>query len=304
MSFRIAIIEFPGSNCERETSLAVKRAGMQPIPFLWNAQHDALKDFDGYILVGGFSYEDRVRAGLIASLEPLIDILKTQSQQGKPILGICNGAQILVESGLVPGFKDYPLMAALTDNKRIDAEGKVLGTGYYNEWVYMKASHHTQSSAFISTTHANKILHIPVAHGEGRFILSAQMLNYLDKKGNASYHYCEAGGKIEESFPTNPNGAIHNLAAISNIAGNVMAMMPHPERTLNGDAVFQAMHEYLEKNSKHTPHAMICAPFSAENFNPVKIEAADLHFIIDSIVTDNTAVSLSHALKQHYPQAH
>src|SRR5579862_3139404 len=100
---RIAIIQFPGSNCERETILAVKRAGMQPSEFLWNDSKAKLMDFAGFIIVGGFSYEDRIRAGKIAALDPLIEALHDQSALGKPILGICNGAQILVEAGLVPG---------------------------------------------------------------------------------------------------------------------------------------------------------------------------------------------------------
>src|SRR5690349_16350553 len=98
---RIGLIQFPGSNCERETGLAVKRAGMLPVDFLWNEPVEKLRSFHGYIIVGGFSYEDRGGgAGSIAALDPVIGELKIQSAQGKPILGICNGAQILVESGM------------------------------------------------------------------------------------------------------------------------------------------------------------------------------------------------------------
>src|SRR3990167_7643022 len=100
---RIGIIQFPGSNCERETMLAVKRAGMEPVEFLWNESHEKLRSLAGYIIVGGFSYEDRSRAGIIAALDTIISVLREQSEYGKPILGICNGAQILVETGLVPG---------------------------------------------------------------------------------------------------------------------------------------------------------------------------------------------------------
>ncbi len=99
---RIGLILFPGSNCERETALAVKRAKMEPVEFLWNESLDKLRDFQGYILIGGFSYEDRSRAGIIAALNPVMQEIKTQSEKGKPILGICNGAQILVESRSSP----------------------------------------------------------------------------------------------------------------------------------------------------------------------------------------------------------
>ena len=93
----VAIVQFPGSNTERETFMACERAGLNPVEFLWNENHDVLKSFLGFIIVGGFSYEDRSRSGVIASLDPIINIIKKESEKGKPVLGICNGAQILVE---------------------------------------------------------------------------------------------------------------------------------------------------------------------------------------------------------------
>ena len=119
MNPRVAIIQFPGSNTERETIMACERVGITPIEFLWNENPKNLSSFDGYIIVGGFSYEDRSRSGVIAAMEPIIDQLKVESVKNKAVLGICNGAQILVESGLIPGLKDYELGVALTDNKRI-----------------------------------------------------------------------------------------------------------------------------------------------------------------------------------------
>ena len=98
----VAIIQFPGSNTERETFMACERVGLNPVEFLWNQPIERLSSYDGYIIVGGFSYEDRSRAGVIASLDPIIEKLKIESKSGKPILGICNGAQILVEYGMVP----------------------------------------------------------------------------------------------------------------------------------------------------------------------------------------------------------
>src|SRR5581483_6555867 len=99
---KIGIVQFPGSNCERETKLAIQRIGMQPVECLWHADETLLTSLDGFILIGGFSYEDRVRSGLIASRQPIMQKLKLEAKKGKPILGICNGAQILVESGLMP----------------------------------------------------------------------------------------------------------------------------------------------------------------------------------------------------------
>ena len=97
----IAIVQFPGSNTERETFMACRRSGLNPIEFLWNETHEKLTKCAGYIIIGGFSYEDRSRAGVIASLDPIINVIKAESEKGKPVLGICNGAQILIESGLV-----------------------------------------------------------------------------------------------------------------------------------------------------------------------------------------------------------
>ena len=114
--------------------MAIERAGMEAIEFLWNNDFKILNEYDGYIIAGGFSYEDRSRAGIIASLDPLMKEIRKQAETGKPVLGICNGAQILVESGMVPGLKKQKLGMALTDNKRTK-DGHVLGTGYYNNWA-------------------------------------------------------------------------------------------------------------------------------------------------------------------------
>ena len=119
MNNSVAIIQFPGSNTERETMMACYRVGLEPIEFLWNSPSHLLAKFDGYIIVGGFSYEDRSRAGVIAALDPIMKQIKTEAIHGKPILGICNGAQILVECGLVPSGNDHSLRMALTNNKRI-----------------------------------------------------------------------------------------------------------------------------------------------------------------------------------------
>ena len=161
---KIAIVQFPGSNCERETILAVRRAGMIPVEFLWNESHLKLREMDGYILVGGFSYEDRSRAGIIAALDPVMQEIKVQSELGKPVLGICNGAQILVETGLVPGLVNNQLGMALSENKRI-VDGKILGTGFYNNWIYMCTRTH-RNNAFTRHMSKESILNVPIAHAE------------------------------------------------------------------------------------------------------------------------------------------
>src|SRR3990167_2774695 len=246
---KIAIIQFPGSNCERETAMAVKRAGMEPISFLWNEKPDKLREMDGYIIVGGFSYEDRSRAGIIAALDPLMLSVKAESEKGKPVLGICNGAQILVETGLVPGLENNKVAMALTENKRI-ANNKILGTGYYNAWVTMRLSDEYQRNAFTRHLTAKAIVNVPIAHGEGRFVMTDALLQEVKIQGLNVFQYCDAEGQIDEHFPVNPNGSIDNIAAISNKNGNVMGIMPRPERTPNGDAIFTSMREYIASGVK------------------------------------------------------
>lgn len=294
---RIAIIQFPGSNCERETMLAVKRSGMQPVEFLWNAPKERLADFAGFIIVGGFSYEDRGRAGIIAALDPLMQTIKQQSALGKPVLGICNGAQILVESGLVPGLEHNELSMALTDNKRIQ-QGHVLGTGFYNAWVNMRLSDHYQLNAFTQCLKPSDVLHIPVAHGEGRFIIPPVLLAEMQNNGQAVFQYCDRVGAIVDEFPINPNGSVNNIAAVSNKMGNVMAMMPHPERTPNGDLIFQSMRQYIEKGyvQRVNPMHYQARPNVMTTYQ-AKPEVRE--FIVDLVINDNHALTLSNTLRQH-----
>lgn len=289
---KIAIIQFPGSNCERETMLAVKRANMEPVEFLWNQPKEILADFAGYIIVGGFSYEDRSRAGIIAALDPIITVLKQQSDLGKPILGICNGAQILVESGLVPGIENNKMALVLTDNKRIQ-NGKVLGTGYYNAWVSMRVSDAFQYNAFTRLLTPNHILQVPVAHGEGRFVISPGLLQEMQENGLNVFQYCDDKGNVIDHFPVNPNGSIDNIAAISNKAGNVMAMMPHPERTAQGDLIFQSMQQYIAEGCKQTSLPLHYYPrqYEIKNYATPQNE-----WLVDSIITDNQALSVENAL--------
>lgn len=291
---RIAIIQFPGSNCERETMLAVKRAGMEPVEFLWNQPEEQLADFAGYIIVGGFSYEDRSRSGIIAALDPIMQMLRQQSELGKPILGICNGAQILVESGLVPGLDNNEIGMALTDNKRV-RDGQVLGTGFYNAWVYMRLAEDFQYNAFTRHLGPQDILHIPVAHGEGRFVIPPALLAEMKINGLAVFQYCDANGKVKDEFPINPNGSIENIAAVSNKAGNVMAIMPHPERTPNGDAIFHSMRDHIEKGHIERVAPLYYQP-RQQSIMQYRAPKGVFEVIVDLMITDNHAMSVENAL--------
>jgi len=294
MKPRIAIIQFPGSNTERETIMACERVGLKPTEFLWNEDAEGLKPYQGYIIVGGFSYEDRSRSGVIASLEPIITQIKVEAENGKPVLGICNGAQILVESGLVPGFEKQELGVALTDNKRIKND-QVVGVGYYNAWVNLKMNIEPNRSAFTRHLSLGEHIHIPIAHGEGRFIMSDELLKELIDNEQAVYQYCDKNGTIVNEFPTNPNGSIYNIAALCNKEGNIMAMMPHPERTTNGDAIFSSLKEYIQEKIPLTSHKLISKKpqFEILTYSP---EKESTEWVIDQIITDNTEASVEKAL--------
>jgi len=293
---QIAIIQFPGSNCERETGLAVKRAGMTPVEFLWNESHEKLMACDGYVIVGGFSYEDRSRAGAIAALDPVIDIIKTQSELGKPVLGICNGAQILVEAGLVPGLKNYAQDLALTDNQRLSS-GNVLGTGYYNAWINLKPNPRVKPNAFTTHLKNNSLMHIPLAHAEGRFVIPKSLLNEIEAEGLAVFNYCDHEGQVIDEFPINPNGSVHNIAALANKAGNVLAIMPHPERSTHGDAIFLSMRDFIASGKKppFTPLAHEPQKYTIE---PYILAPGANELVIELIITDNHALSVENVLRQ------
>lgn len=292
---RIAIVQFPGSNCERETALAVKRAGMEPVEFLWNESREKLRTMDGFIIVGGFSYEDRSRAGIIAALDPVMEEIKAQSEAGKPVLGICNGAQILVETGLVPGLENNKLGMVLTENKRV-ANGKILGTGFYNTWINMRVSDQYQRNAFTRYLTPGKILHVPIAHGEGRFVMTDVLLNEIEIQGLNVFQYCDAKGDIVDSFPTNPNGSMGNIAAVSNKWGNVMAMMPHPERTTNGDAIFQSMRDYIADGYKQNTIPLSYYPRRTAITKYLKPTTAQ-ECIVELMITDNHALTVQNTLR-------
>ncbi len=293
---RIAVVQFPGSNCERETMLAVKRAGMEPVEFLWNESREKLNDMDGYIIVGGFSYEDRSRAGIIAALDPVMHEIKAQSEKGKPILGICNGAQILVETGLVPGLENNKLGMVLTENKRV-ANGKILGTGYYNAWVTMRLSDQYQRNAFTRHLSPQTLLTVPVAHGEGRFVMTDALLQEIEHQGLNVLKDCDAEGKIIDHFPVNPNGSLRNIAAISNKTGNVMAMMPHPERTVSGDPIFQSMRDYIVEGQRVETPPLYYYPRRTATPHYQKPDQ-NYECVVELMITDNHALTVQNTLRQ------
>jgi phosphoribosylformylglycinamidine synthase len=217
-----------------------------------------------------------------------------EAEKGKPVLGICNGAQILVESGLVPGLKNYRVGIALTDNKRVQG-GHVIGVGYYNTWANLKMSAPSNRCAFTRHLNSGEWIKIPLAHGEGRFIVPDTLLEKMISNNQTVYRYCNNNGSIVDEFPTNPNGSMYNLAAACNPSGNVMAMMPHPERTENGDVVFSSMKEFIENGNPVSDHNL---SFDRPHYEMTyyKANSNATEWIINMIIADNEASSVSNAL--------
>ena len=225
----IAVIRFPGSNCESESLDALRR---QSIPFQlidWN-NSESLDQFSGFVLPGGFSYQDRIRAGVIAAKLPLIDELKRQSNKMKPILGICNGAQILVESGILglDNSLDHIIDCNYVDETNI---------GFISDWGFLTPFNQSQN-IFLQSFSENDTLPIQICHGEGRFIFKTPPKSGLK--------YTTIDGDSTDVISI--NGSTDNFAAISNPSGNVLAIMPHPERSLNASRYPISIQTYAKKN--------------------------------------------------------
>ncbi len=274
--------------------MAVRRAGMEPLDILWNEPAEKVSACQGYIIVGGFSYEDRSRAGVIASLDPIMEIIRLEAEAGKPVLGICNGAQILVEKGLVPGRKNYQPGLGLTDNRRVK-DGHVLGTGYYNTRVNLQLSVPPERTAFTRHLKIGEWITIPLAHAEGRFVTSDNILNTLIDNDQTVFRYCDERGNVSKEFPVNPNGSRYNLAAVCNPAGNVMSIMPHPERTPSGDTIFISMRDYI-LSGENPDQKFLSIDEPAPTITTYVPELDALEMTVELIITDNTAASVHNAL--------
>jgi len=298
MAHKIAVILFPGTNCELEALRALKRSDLEPTLIRWNDNEIDYTSFDGFFLPGGFSYEDRGRSGIIASKNPLLKMIKMESEKGKPVIGVCNGAQIVLESKLIPGLDENNVEMALAWNKRVDKEGKILGTGFYNDWIYIKSTAKKGRSVF-NYFEDDQIMRIPVAHGEGRYTtLDKELLEVLKNNDQLVFSYCTKDGKVINEFPVNPNGAELNIAGLCNPQGNVLALMPHPERTIKGQAVFDSMKAYLDKKFTISLPKLTVKRVSKTVDKIKKYEHPDIEIFVDMVITDNEERTIEHAIHE------
>ena len=212
MTVGVAVITFPGSLDDRDAVRAVRLMGARPLP-VWHADTD-LQGADAVILPGGFSYGDHLRAGAIARFAPVMAAVADHAERGGPVLGICNGFQILCEAGQLPG--------ALTRNA---------GLAFVCRRIHVRCE--TADTVFTSTVEAGEVLDVRVKHGEGRFVADPETLARIEGDGRVVFRYCSRRGELGDEW--NPNGATNHIAGVANDRGNVVGMMPHPEHAVDPD---------------------------------------------------------------------
>ena len=228
---RFAVLQFPGSNCDQDCVHVLSNVLGQQADYLWHKE-ESVGDADAVVVPGGFSYGDYLRTGSIAQFSPVMSAVKTFADDGGLVIGICNGFQILCESGLLPG--------ALVRNRSLQ---------FRCEHVYLKVP--TTDSPFTREVPEGKVLRVPIAHGEGCYFADESALASLQANGQILFQYATEAGELTDE--ANPNGSLLNIAGICNDGRNVCGMMPHPERASeailgedDGRLVFEGMLRHLE----------------------------------------------------------
>jgi len=221
MSATVGIVVFPGTNSEEETLRACSAVALDARLVPWNADLDEVRSYDAYVLPGGFAYEDRVRAGAIAAHDRVMSAVREGAAVGKPVLGICNGAQVLVESGLVPELdgRTQP-QAAFAKNAPF---GKFRSTH-----VHVKLTIPPERCVLTANLRSGAVFGAWASHTEGRLAADGATLVRLEREGHVAFVYCDAKGQTTQRSV--PNGSALAAAGLINARGNVLALMPHPER--------------------------------------------------------------------------
>jgi phosphoribosylformylglycinamidine synthase len=210
VSKKIGVIVFPGSNCDHDAYHAMKHVMDAETTFLWHKDSD-LSGIDLLIVPGGFSYGDYLRSGAIARFSPIMNAVVQYAGEGRPVLGICNGFQILLEAGLLPG--------AMLHNEDLR---------FVCKQVHIRVE--STRSLFTSGMEKGQVIRVPVSHGEGNYFIDDEGLSRLEDQDQIAFRYCDEKGSLTEE--SNFNGSVSAIAGITNEAGNVLGMMPHPERAM------------------------------------------------------------------------
>lgn len=226
---KIAVLQFGGSNCDLDVHYVLTEVVGVDAGLVW--YKDNLKGYDGVVIPGGFSYGDYLRAGAIAARTPIMDDVRNMAGKGLPVLGICNGFQILVESGLLAG--------ALMTNRY---------PKFTCQWVHLRVDNN--NSPFTNTFKKGEIINMPVAHMEGNYFADGTTISELTMQDRVAFRYVNPQG--QPTVDANPNGSIENIAGVLNAHGNIMGMMPHPERaseeilgSADGKKIFDSMIDYI-----------------------------------------------------------
>lgn len=204
---KVAVIQFPGSNCDQDALKALRHDVGVEAEYVWHSA-TSLEGFDAVFVPGGFSYGDYLRCGAMASRSAVMTEVKKFAEEGRPVIGACNGFQILCESGLLPG--------ALLLNS---------GQKFICKNVHLKA----ETSRSLWTVGVDRVITLPIAHGEGRFVVDGDGLKEIEDHDQIAFRYVSADGDANEE--SNPNGSVENIAGVLNKKGNVLGLMPHPERS-------------------------------------------------------------------------
>ncbi len=204
------VVTFPGSNDDRDAMYCLETVLGQQTVALWHKEQD-LKGVDAIILPGGFSYGDYLRCGALARFSPVMQKVSAFAQAGGPVIGICNGFQILCEAGLLPG--------ALVRNRSLS---------FICDWVHMRVE--TSRTPFTAACRVGETLRIPIKHGEGCYVVDEPTLQRLEDSNQIVFRYVNEAGEMDET--ANPNGSLHNIAGVTNPRGNVVGLMPHPEHAV------------------------------------------------------------------------
>jgi phosphoribosylformylglycinamidine synthase subunit PurQ / glutaminase len=227
---KFGVIVFPGSNCDLDAYYLVKDVLRQPVEYIWHEATD-VTGFDALILPGGFSYGDYLRSGAIARFAPVMGAVTEFARRGGLVLGICNGFQVLAEAGLLPG--------ALYRNSHLE---------FRCSQTYIRVENSTLP--FTCAAAPGQILKVPIAHGDGNYYAGPELLREMSGRQQVVFRYVDEDGKA--SAPANPNGSLDNIAGVCSVSGNVLGMMPHPERageallgSEDGLVIFQSMLEYF-----------------------------------------------------------
>ncbi|RKY39084.1 MAG: phosphoribosylformylglycinamidine synthase I [Candidatus Omnitrophota bacterium] len=229
---RFGIVVFPGSNCDADCFFLIKNILSMPVEYIWHKQTD-LDGFDCVILPGGFSYGDYLRTGAIARFSPIMPAIVEFAQRGGLVIGICNGFQILLETGLLPGA-----MLTNAHSRFICSE------------VYLKVEN--TNTPFTHLCRDRSVLKIPIAHNQGNYYIDKKGLEEINRDKQIVFRYSDKKGEVSRA--SNPNGSVENIAGIVNKQGNVLGMMPHPERagerilgSEDGLFIFDSVIKWLEK---------------------------------------------------------